>query len=80
MVGFTMVVGANHVVAVYERCSCPDEDHCGLRMLMLDVRNAIANILDQHTLAEVVAVTLRKYKRDKVPYPFAKKPQPKAKK
>src|SRR5262245_24764596 len=25
----------------YERCSCPDEQHCGLRMLMLDVRNAI---------------------------------------
>src|SRR4029434_11128292 len=25
----------------YERCSCPDEEHCGLRMLMIDVRNAI---------------------------------------
>src|SRR5262249_34323374 len=25
----------------YERCSCPDESHCGLRMLMFDVRNAI---------------------------------------
>src|SRR5688572_16090944 len=24
----------------YERCTCPDEAHCGLRMLMLDVRNA----------------------------------------
>ena len=24
----------------YERCSCPDEEHCGLRMLMLDVRSA----------------------------------------
>jgi len=23
----------------YARCSCPDEIHCGLRMLMLDVRN-----------------------------------------
>ncbi len=22
----------------YARCTCPDEDHCGLRMLMLDVR------------------------------------------
>lgn len=30
----------------YEPCSCPDETHCGLRMLMLDVRNAIAGILD----------------------------------
>lgn len=32
----------------YERCTCPDEDHCGLRMLMLDVRNAIARILDRY--------------------------------
>jgi hypothetical protein len=33
----------------YERCSCPDEVHCGLRMLMLDVRNAIAGILDRYS-------------------------------
>lgn len=50
----------------YERCSCPDEEHCGLRMLMLDVRNAIANILDRYTLANVVEVTLRKMKRNRV--------------
>jgi Rrf2 family protein len=35
----------------YEPCSCPDEVHCGLRMLMLDVRNAIAGILDRYSLA-----------------------------
>lgn len=57
----------------YERCSCPDEAHCGLRMLMLDVRNAIANILDRYTLAQTVEVTLRKLRRDKAPLPFAKK-------
>ena len=34
----------------YRRCTCPDEAHCGLRMLMLDVRNAIARILDRSTL------------------------------
>lgn len=44
----------------YEKCSCPDETHCGLRMLMIDVRNAIANILDKYTLENVVEVTLRK--------------------
>ena len=55
----------------YERCSCPDEAHCGLRMLMLDVRNAIANILDRYSLAQVVEVTLRKMKRDRVKPPFA---------
>jgi Rrf2 family protein len=57
----------------YERCTCPDEEHCGLRMLMSDVRNAIANILDRYTLADVVEVTLRKMRRDKVPLPFAAK-------
>ena len=55
----------------YERCSCPDEAHCGLRMLMLDVRNAIASILDQYTLAQTVEVTLRKLRRDGLPMPFA---------
>lgn len=54
----------------YEKCSCPDETHCGLRMLMLDVRNAIAGILDRYTLAEVVEVTLRKMRRDNIPLPF----------
>src|SRR5262245_43251097 len=44
----------------YERCTCPDEEHCGLRMLMLDVRNSIANILDRYSLGQVVEVTLRK--------------------
>ena len=54
----------------YAPCTCPDETHCGLRMLMLDVRNAVASILDKYTLADVVGVTLRKLKRDKVPSPF----------
>jgi Rrf2 family protein len=57
-------------VTQYARCTCPDEDHCGLRMLMLDVRNAIAEILDRYTLAEIVDITLRKLRRDKVPSPF----------
>lgn len=55
----------------YQRCSCPDEDHCGLRMLMIDVRNAIANILDRYTIAQVVEVTLRKMRRDGIEPPFA---------
>lgn len=54
----------------YERCTCPDEEHCGLRMLMLDVRNSIANILDRYSLGQVVEVTLRKLKRDNMPIPF----------
>ncbi len=57
--------------SAYEKCTCPDEAHCGLRMLMLDVRNAIAGILDRYTLADVVEVTLRKLRRDEVPLPFS---------
>jgi Rrf2 family protein len=37
----------------YEPCGCPDQDTCGLRLVMLDVRNAIADILDGTTLAQV---------------------------
>jgi Rrf2 family protein len=55
----------------YEKCSCPDETHCGLRMLMLDVRNAITSILDRYSLADVVEVTLRKMRRDGVPLPYS---------
>ncbi len=37
----------------YEPCGCPDAETCGLRMVMGDVRNAIADILDHTTLADV---------------------------
>ena len=37
----------------YEPCGCPDEKTCGLRMVMFDVRSAIANILDHTSLADV---------------------------
>jgi Rrf2 family protein len=55
----------------YKKCTCPDEGHCGLRMLMLDVRNAIAGILDRYTLADVVEITLRRMRRDNIPIPFS---------
>ena len=54
----------------YAPCSCPDEDHCGLRMLMLDVRNSISEHLDRHTLEDVVEVPMRKLRRDRVVPPF----------
>lgn len=37
----------------YEPCGCPDEEICGLRMMMGDVRNAIADILEKTTLEDV---------------------------
>jgi Rrf2 family protein len=37
----------------YEPCGCPDEQTCGLRLVMSDVRNAIADILDNTSLADI---------------------------
>lgn len=37
----------------YEPCGCPDEETCGLRLVMGDVRKAIADILDNTSLADV---------------------------
>ena len=37
----------------YESCGCPDEQTCGLRLVMSDIRNAIADILDNTSLADV---------------------------
>lgn len=37
----------------YEPCGCPDEETCGLRLVMGDVRNAIAELLDGTSLADV---------------------------
>jgi Rrf2 family protein len=38
----------------YEPCGCPDEETCGLRLAMSDVRNAIAGILDTTSLEDVL--------------------------
>jgi len=39
----------------YRKCDdCVDEKACGLRLVMKDVRDAIANILDATTLADVL--------------------------
>jgi hypothetical protein len=38
---------------------------------MLDVRNAIANILDRYSLAQVSEVSLKKLRQDGIPLPFS---------
>ena len=35
----------------YERCTCPDENNCGIRSIMKEVRDAIVRILEGVTLA-----------------------------
>lgn len=37
----------------YERCSCPDENKCGIRSVMKEVRDAIVKILETVTLAQL---------------------------
>ena len=39
----------------YARCSCPDEASCSLRDVMIDVRDAMLDILDKETLAQLAA-------------------------
>ena len=39
----------------YAPCSCPDEATCPLRDVMIDVRDAMLEILDKETLAELAA-------------------------
>jgi Rrf2 family protein len=37
----------------YESCGCPDEETCGLRMVMFDVRAVMSAILDKTSLEDV---------------------------
>ena len=39
----------------YAKCSCPDESTCPLRSVMIDVRDAMLEILDEETLAQLAA-------------------------
>lgn len=39
----------------YESCSCPDEGTCPLRDVMIDVRDAMLEILDRETLRDLAA-------------------------
>ncbi len=55
----------------YQRCTCPDETHCGLRMLMADVRSAVLSVMDERTLGDVIESTFRRLHRDRTEHPFA---------
>jgi Rrf2 family protein len=37
----------------YRPCTCPDETTCALRMVWLEVRNAIADVLDRTSMAAI---------------------------
>jgi Rrf2 family protein len=48
-------------LSAYKRCSCPDEERCGLRQLMLEARSALSSVLDGITLAQLAERTLERY-------------------
>jgi Rrf2 family protein len=37
----------------YRRCTCPDEEKCGIRSIMKEVRTAIMNVLGAVTVADL---------------------------
>src|SRR5215510_920596 len=37
----------------YEKCSCPDETRCAIRSVMKEVREAVVNIMEKVTVAEL---------------------------
>jgi len=50
-------------VSTWAHISCPEERNCGLFQVMLDVRNAIATILEKVTFADVCRRTKGMLKR-----------------
>ena len=49
----------------YERCAdCPDEQACGVRFVMKQVRDGIADILDNTAITDVIAAGAAKKRRD----------------
>jgi Rrf2 family protein len=47
----------------YEKCNCPNERLCALRSIMKEVRDAIAGILEERTVADLVerAILLKEH-------------------
>lgn len=42
--------------AFYKRCEdCADEDNCAVRRMMLDVRQAVSDVLDRRTVADMLS-------------------------
>ena len=51
-------------VTAYQKCDdCVDENACAIRHAMIEVRNAISDVLDKKTLTEMVKVQTKKLKK-----------------
>ncbi len=52
----------------FHKCDdCPDETACSIRLTMLNVRNAIADVLDNQTLAELRDLPGQERRRHRAP-------------
>lgn len=43
----------------YEKCSCPDEARCAIRSVMKEVRDAVVNILEKLSVADLCTRSLQ---------------------
>jgi Rrf2 family protein len=57
-------------LSAYEPCSCPDQESCGLRIAMQQVRDAIATILDNYKLSNLVEEVQRRRASGKAAWQF----------
>lgn len=52
-------------------CSCPNKEHCGLRLLMVDVQAAMVEVMDRYSLADIAGIALNRFRRENLPLPFS---------
>jgi Rrf2 family protein len=57
-------------VTAYEPCSCPEEESCGLRIAMQQVRDAIADILDNYKLSRILTEVSKRRNAKKTEWQF----------
>ena len=56
--------------SAYQPCTCPDEKHCGIRRLMIEARDALANVFDAISLQEMAERTLSGLQADGATHPL----------
>ena len=54
----------------YEKCSCPDESRCAIRSVMKEVRDAVVEIMERVTVAELCDRWRRLQQEPLQPYDF----------
>jgi Rrf2 family protein len=55
----------------YEKCSCPDESRCAVRSVMREVRQAVVNIMERVTVAELCARARKLQQEPLNPFDFS---------